>query len=307
MNRNTPSRFSLAPQVAIERSTFPMHPRRLTSFCVGQVIPTFCQPVLPGDTWKVKTSYVARMQTLKTPVMDDIQLSKYWFFVPDRLLWTHFEEFMGANKTSAWIPTAEYTLPKITAPAGGWAVGSLADHLGVPPLVSNLTVQNSLRFRAYSKICNDWFVSDSIMDPIVMETGDSTVSGSNGSNYITDVDKGGMPFIACRNHDQFSSCLFEPQRGPDVSINAFVDDQQLPVYAIGKPNEHFAYPQTGIPTFDDLAKYDAAVKKAYPVMFENAYTYRPDGTNIAWPKAYTENRNQARKPYKHQTRHWNRR
>lgn len=265
MNRNTPSRFALAPQVNIERSTFPMHPRRLTSFDVGQCIPTFCAPVLPGDTWKCKTSYVARMQTLKTPVMDDIQLSKYWFFVPDRLLWTHFEEFMGANKTSAWIPSAEYILPQITAPDGGWAIGSIADHLGVPPLVDNLTVKNALRFRAYSKIMNDWFVSDSIMDPIVMETGDSTVSGSNGTNYITDVDKGGMPFVACRNHDMFSSCLFEPQRGPDVSINAFVDNQQLPVYAIGTPNEHFQYGDHADP---DMAKYKAVLEKSYPLMFE---------------------------------------
>lgn len=94
--------------------------------------PVFCAPVLPGDTWKCKTSYVARMQTLKTPVMDDIQLAKYWFFVPDRLLWTHFEEFMGANKTSAWIPTAEYILPQITAPDGGWAVVRLPTILAFP-------------------------------------------------------------------------------------------------------------------------------------------------------------------------------
>ena len=140
MNRNTESHFSLAPHVDISRSRFDRSASLKTSFNVGEVIPFFLDEVLPGDTFSVDTSKVVRMQTLLTPMMDNVYLDTYYFFVPNRLVWDHWKQFCGENTESAWIPETEYTMPQITAPADkGWVVGTLADYFGIP-MVSLSTV-----------------------------------------------------------------------------------------------------------------------------------------------------------------------
>lgn len=217
MNRNANSHFSQLPKVDISRSTFDRSHSHKTSFNVGDVVPFYVDEVLPGDTFNVKTSKVVRMQSLLTPVMDNIYLDTYFFFVPNRLVWGHWRELNGENTQSAWIPTVEYQVPQITAPAGGWAVGSLADYLGIPVSVPNLSV-NALPFRAYALVMNDWFRDENLTDPLDIPVSDATVVGSNGSNYITDVAKGGKPFKAAKYRDYFTSCLPSPQKGPDVQI-----------------------------------------------------------------------------------------
>ena len=79
--RNSNARFELAPQVEIERSTFDRSTSIKTSFNVGQLIPFYVDEVLPGDTFEIKTSKVARLQTLITPIMDNLYLDTYYFFV----------------------------------------------------------------------------------------------------------------------------------------------------------------------------------------------------------------------------------
>lgn len=292
MNRNSNSRFSIAPQVDIQRSTFDRSSGVKTSFNVGELVPFFVEEVLPGDTFKVKTSKVARMQTLKTPMMDDIFLDTYYFFVPNRLVWNHWKEFMGENTQSAWIPQNEYTIPQITSPEGGWNVGTIADYLGIPPGVDNISV-NALPFRAYALCCNEWYRDENLSDPLNIELGDSTVAGSNGSTFVDDVAKGGVPYLAAKTHDYFTSCLPAPQKGPEVQINSLSGPSLLPVYTTGFPNEHFNY----APTASGLTAYDAAVKASYPLMFENAYTYQPNGTNVAWPKIISGTNNTAGASY----------
>lgn len=217
MSRNANSHFSQLPRVVISRSTFDRSHSHKTSFNVGDVVPFFIDEVLPGDTFSVKTSKVVRMQSLLTPVMDNIYLDTYFFYVPNRLVWNHWRELNGENTESAWIPTVEYQVPQITAPAGGWAVGSLADYFGVPVSVPNLSV-NALPFRAYALVMNDWFRDENLTDPLDIPVTDATVVGSNGANYITDVAKGGKPFKAAKYRDYFTSCLPSPQKGPDVTI-----------------------------------------------------------------------------------------
>lgn len=218
MNRNTESHFSLAPHVDISRSRFDRSASLKTSFNVGDVIPFFLDEVLPGDTFSVDTSKVVRMQTLLTPMMDNVYLDTYYFFVPNRLVWDHWKEFCGENTESAWIPETEYTMPQITAPANsGWSVGTLADYFGIPTGVSGLSV-SALPFRAYALIINEWFRDQNLQDPLVVPTDDSTVAGVNTGTFVTDVAKGGKPFIAAKYHDYFTSCLPSPQKGPDVLI-----------------------------------------------------------------------------------------
>lgn len=218
MNRNTESHFSLSPRVDISRSRFDRSASLKTSFNAGDVVPFFLEEVLPGDTFSVDTSKVVRMQTLLTPMMDNVYLDTYYFFVPNRLVWDHWKEFCGENTESAWIPQTEYTMPQITSPAGqGWSVGTLADYFGIPTGVAGLSV-SALPFRAYALIMNEWFRDQNLQDPLVVPTDDSTVAGVNTGTLVTDVAKGGKPFIAAKYHDYFTSALPAPQKGPDVTI-----------------------------------------------------------------------------------------
>ena len=219
MNRNVESHFALNPtNIDIRRSTFDRSHSLKTSFNVGDIVPFFIDEVLPGDTFNVDSSKVVRLQTLLTPVMDNIYLDTYYFFVPNRLTWSHWKQFNGENTESAWIPQTEYEIPQITAPAsGGWSVGTIADYLGVPTGVPNLSV-SALPFRAYALIMNEWFRDENLSDPLVVPVDDATVAGVNSGNFVTDVCKGGLPYKAAKYHDYFTSCLPSPQKGPDVTI-----------------------------------------------------------------------------------------
>lgn len=220
MNRNT-FNFSENPiTLDISRSRFNRDSSIKMSFNVGELVPFYVDEVLPGDTMEVSTSKVVRMQTLLTPVMDNMYLDTYYFFVPNRLVWDHWKEFQGENTESAWIPQTEYTVPQITSPTGGWTVGTIADYMGIPTGVENLSV-NALPFRAYALICDYWFRSQNLQDPFVIPKNESTVVGSNGNDYKLDVAKGGKPWIARRYNDYFSQALPSPQKGPAVSLPGF--------------------------------------------------------------------------------------
>lgn len=237
-NRNQESHFALNPtNIDISRSTFDRSSSVKTSFNVGQVVPFYLDEVLPGDTFSVQTSKVVRLQTLLTPIMDNIYLDTYYFFVPNRLTWQHWRELNGENTQSAWMPSVEYEVPQITAPAGGWDVGTIADYFGIPTGVSGLSV-NAMPFRAYALIMNEWFRDQNLQDPLNIPLDDATVAGVNTGNYITDVAKGGKPFVAAKYHDYFTSCLPSPQKGPDVTIS--LGDGTFPVAGNGKSLGLFA-------------------------------------------------------------------
>ena len=219
MNRNVESHFALNPtRIDMSRSTFDRSASVKTSFNVGDIVPFFLEEVLPGDTFDVRTSKVVRMQTLLTPMMDNIYLDSYYFFVPNRLLWKHWKEFNGENNESAWLPETEYSVPQISSPAGGWSVGTLADYFGLPTGIENLSV-SALPFRAYALVMNEWFRDQNLQDPLVVPVDDATVAGVNTGNFVTDCAKGGKPYIAAKYHDYFTSCLPSPQKGPDVTLS----------------------------------------------------------------------------------------
>lgn len=234
MNRNVNSRFALNPtNIDMPRSRFNRTQDVKLTFNVGDIIPFYVDEVLPGDTFKVSTSKVVRLQTLVTPMMDNLYLDTYYFFVPNRLVWEHWKEFMGENTASAWIPSQEYSVPKITAPGpNGWSIGTIADYMGIPTGIPGAGV-NALPFRAYALICDQWFRSENLTDPLNIPLTDSTVTGSNGTDYINDVAKGGMPFKAAKYFDYFTGALPAPQKGPDVALNLAQMPGQVPVYGNG--------------------------------------------------------------------------
>lgn len=236
MSRNAESRFASNPtNIDIPRSKFSRNASVKTSFNVGDVVPFYVDEVLPGDTFQVKTSKVVRLQTLITPMMDNLYLDTYYFFVPNRLVWSHWREFNGENTQSAWLPSVEYEVPQITAPAGGWSVGTIADYMGIPTGVEGLSV-NALPFRAYALIMNEWFRDENLTDPLNIPVDDATVAGVNTGVYVTDVAKGGLPFKAAKYHDYFTSCLPAPQKGPDVTIPV-AEAGNLPVVPLATRND----------------------------------------------------------------------
>lgn len=234
MNRNVESHFALNPtRLDLNRSRFDRSSSVKLSFNVGDVIPFYVDEVLPGDSFQIRTSKVVRMQTLLTPLMDNIYLDTYFFFVPNRLTWEHWKQFNGENTESAWIPQTEYQVPQLTAPAEGWSVGTIADYMGIPTGVKNLSV-NALPFRAYALIMNEWFRDQNLTDPLNIPVDDATVQGVNTGTYVSDVAKGGLPFKASKYHDYFTSCLPAPQKGPDVTIQT-AQLGNAPVVPMNKP------------------------------------------------------------------------
>ena len=231
MNRNSESRFATAPvSLDIGRSTFNRDSEVKMTGNVGDLCCFYVDEVLPGDTFQVKTSKVARLQTLLTPIMDNVYMDFYWFYVPNRLVWNHWKEFMGENNQSAWVPSTTYTVPQVTAPSGGWSVGTIADQMGLPVGLGNISV-SALPVRAYALIVDQWFRSEVLQNPVNVPDGDSTTAGSNGTNYINDLAKGGMPFVVNRPFDYFSAALPEPQKGNDVPIPVS-SNAQIPIYSL---------------------------------------------------------------------------
>lgn len=234
MNRNVESHFALNPtRLDLNRSRFDRSSSVKLSFNVGDVVPFYVDEVLPGDSFQIRTSKVVRMQTLLTPLMDNIYLDTYFFFVPNRLTWEHWKQFNGENTESAWIPQTEYQVPQLTAPAAGGSVGTIADYMGIPTGVKNLSV-NALPFRAYALIMNEWFRDQNLTDPLNIPVDDATVQGVNTGTYVSDVAKGGLPFKASKYHDYFTSCLPAPQKGPDVTIQT-AQLGNAPVVPMNKP------------------------------------------------------------------------
>lgn len=221
MNRNTQQHFATTPTVNIGRSKFDRSFTNKTTFNAGDLIPFYVDTgIMPGDTVKMNTSQVVRMMTPIAPVMDNANLDTYFFFVPYRLIWEHWQEFMGENKTEPWIQRTEYEIPQIVAPEGGWTKGSLADYMGYPTKIDGFKA-DALPFRAYALIWNEWFRDQNLKNPCYIHEGDADIQGIDilsATDYVTDVECGAMPCKVAKYHDYFTSCLPSAQKGPSVMI-----------------------------------------------------------------------------------------
>lgn len=231
MNRNSEQHYSQVPRAEIRRARFKRDYSLLTTMNEGDLVPIYLDEVLPADTFKVNVNALVRMSTPLYPVMDNAYMDYYFFFVPARLLWEHFENLMGQNDKTFWAETTEYTTPQTTAPSGGWNVGTLADYFGIPTGVENLSV-NSMPFRAYCKIWNEWFRDENLEQPVTMSKTDATTAGSNTGTSLSDAEKGGMPLKVCKYKDYFTSCLPSPQKavdpvtiplGGNAPVRAYID------------------------------------------------------------------------------------
>lgn len=216
MTRETEMHFSETPTIDLKRSKFEESYSHKTTFNTGDIVPIYCDSdILPGDTVQLDLAELIRMATPIYPTMDNLYADVYFFFVPHRLVWDHWAAFWGEND-NPWTQTTQYEIPQVTSPLGGWTEGTIADYMGIPTKIDNLSV-NALPFRAYSKIYNDWFRDENLSTNCHIYTDETTRVGTNGG-LITDTELGGLPRIAAKMHDYFTSALPEPQKGPAVQL-----------------------------------------------------------------------------------------
>lgn len=224
MNRNSKSHFSASDnRINIGRSKFNRDSWYKTSFNSGDLIPFYVDEVLPGDTFEMKTSLLARMATPLFPVMDNAYLDTYFFFVPNRLVWDHWKAFNGENDVNAWTQNIDYEIPQIRLRSSVYNFFTLSDYFGIPMNNVNaippsgttdtyLSV-NALPFRAYHLIWNEWFRDQNLQDPFLIDKGDASIMGDSTAgvalNSLHKVNK---------FHDYFTSCLPAPQKGAAVQI-----------------------------------------------------------------------------------------
>ena len=220
MNRNTSSHFSATDnKINIGRSKFARPSWYKTTMNFSDLVPFYVDEVLPGDTFDMKTSVLARMSTPLFPVMDNAYLDTYFFFVPCRLVWEHWKAFNGETDTNAWNEIIEYTVPSIDANdymEEGNGAFSVADYFGLPTAFSTFTPGesigsiNALPFRSYQLIWNEFFRDQNLQDPILINKGDFVdLEEFESINSLRKVNK---------FHDYFTSALPAPQKGPAVVI-----------------------------------------------------------------------------------------
>lgn len=235
MTRNAESHFANIPSANIQRSKMKIPFEHKTSFNLGQVIPIYNKLIYPGDSVKMTHSAVVRLQTLLTPIMDNLVLDFYWFFTPLRLIFDKTKEFFQENTSGPWVQLTQYALPAVAAPSGGFASGTIADYLGYPiGLNWSATDKNAptvLPFRAYAMICSEFFRDENLTYPLNIPTSAANVTGSNGTNYIDDIAKGGMPFVAAKTHDYFTSCLPSAQKAAQPVTFPLINGLDAPVYS----------------------------------------------------------------------------
>ena len=202
---------SQVPKADINRSSFNRSHGLKTTFDVDKLVPIFVDEVLPGDTHKLNTNIFARLATPINPIMDNMYLDTFYFFVPMRLVWDNYAKFFGEQTNPG--DSTDYVIPSY-AVNGVWGqsqTGQLLDYFGIP--IGKSKIINSLPIRAYHLIWDEWFRDQNLQESTQISRTDS------GSNIIQNgsYDWGAL-HTRGKRHDYFTSCLPFAQKGDSVTL-----------------------------------------------------------------------------------------
>lgn len=221
-------RFSDAPAMYMRRTKFDRSHVYKTTFDSGKLIPVFVDEILPGDTARMSVNYFARLATPIKPIMDNIYLDFFFFYVPNRLVWEHWQNFCFEQEDPD--DNTDYVIPTISASSSvkNSLVGSLWDYFGLPVNTSgNLSGINALPFRAVYLIWNEWFRDENLQKSVKIQKGDTnevldSTRSSDQPSWVFTSGTSTVPGLACpprgKRHDYFTSALPWTQKGPGVSI-----------------------------------------------------------------------------------------
>ena len=199
--------FGETPKAEIPRAQFDLSHGLKTTFDSDRIVPILVREVYPADTITCRMTGFARIfSPLKAPIMDNIHLDFFFFYVPYRLLWTNWEKFNGAQDNPG--DSTDYTIPVLST--GTVTTGCLGDYMGLPvgadPGDNDIS---ALPFRANRLIYNEWFRDQNLVSSAGVAVGD----GPDSATYFTD-----QPFKRAKRPDYFTSCLPWPQKGTAVSL-----------------------------------------------------------------------------------------
>lgn len=199
------------------RSRFPRYNDHKTTMNASYLYPIYIEETLPGDTVKMEMSQLVREMTPIFPVMDQAYIDIMFFHVPNRLIWDHWKEFMGENRTSYWAQEQEYKIPTIkNMQDGGWKKGSIADLMGINPGKNKEVMV--LPFRAYTLIYNEWWRDENNVEPAHLYTDDTDRVISGEVAEANEAEFGMTPRKVAKLADYFTTALPQAQKGDPVLL-----------------------------------------------------------------------------------------
>jgi len=218
------SHFARAPSANIQRSSFDRSNGLKTTFSASQLVPIFCDEALPGDSFNLKGSFFARLNTPIHPILDNLYFETFFFEVPYRQIFDNWAKMNGEQDNPG--DSTDYLIPISVSPAGGYEVESLQDYMGIPPLIDNIE-HSALFTRAYNHIFNTWFKDQNLIDNVVVDKDDGP---DDPADYVI-LNRG-------KRHDYFTSSLPWPQKSDSGSVSIPLGTS-APVIGMGIQDEDF--------------------------------------------------------------------